>query len=240
VSEATVPRRRPPAALRAGLSLLVTGVEALLLAAALGGVPALADHPRALALVLVWAIAGVALAWSTPGRGRAEVARTREGRLGLLALGLVPLAVAPLAAYGERIGLWPLPGGAPLRWAGVALAAVGLGLRVWAMKSLGTRFAPLLTVQPGHRLETQGVYARMRHPGYAGSLAAALGAALAFGSAAGLLPAIALGALLRARVGREEALLAEHFGDEWRAYRSRTGALWPRWGAGSRSSTMSR
>lgn len=231
MSEAAAPRPRPTAPVRVALSLLFTAVEALVLAAALGGLGALRSHPRALALVAVWAITGVALAWTTPGRGRAAVARTAEGRLGLLALGLVPLAVAPIAAYGERIGMWPLPGGEPLRWAGVALVAIGLALRVGAMRSLGTRFSPLLTVQPQHRLETAGLYARMRHPGYAGSIAAALGATLAFGGAAGLVPTILLAALLVARVGREEKLLAEHFGDEWRAYRSRTGALWPRFGA---------
>jgi protein-S-isoprenylcysteine O-methyltransferase Ste14 len=225
---ADAPRPRPPAAARIALALLVCAIEAAILAWALGGLPRLLSHARALALVACWAISGVAPAWSAPGRGRAVVARTPEARWGLLALGLIPLAVAPLAAYGERIDLWPLPGGAALRWAGVAIAALGLGVRVMAMRALGARFSPTLTVLPEHRLETTGIYARIRHPGYVGSVLAALGAALAFGSALGLAPVALLLGLLLGRVRREEAMLAEHFGDSWREYRGRSGAFWPR------------
>jgi protein-S-isoprenylcysteine O-methyltransferase Ste14 len=138
--------------------------------------------------------------------------------------------VAPIAAYGERAGLWPLPGGDALRWSGVAIAALGLSLRVAAMARLGARFTPVLTVQPEHRLETEGLYARIRHPGYVGSLGASLGATLAFGSGIGLVPVAILFGILVARVRREEAMLSEHFGETWSAYRARSGAFWPRLG----------
>jgi protein-S-isoprenylcysteine O-methyltransferase Ste14 len=70
----------------------------------------------------------------------------------------------------------------------------------------------------------------VRHPGYLGSLLACAGAMLAFGSALALPLVAAFALLLRARIAREEALLERHFGDEWRAYRARTGALLPRVG----------
>lgn len=215
--------------MRIALALLGTAIEAAILAWAMGGLDRLRSHPRALALVACWAVSGVALAWSAPARGRSTLAASRDGRWALLALGLIPLAVAPLAAWFERLGLWPLPGGAALRWAGVAIAAGGLALRVGAMRALGARFSPTLVLQPGHRLETAGLYARVRHPGYAGTLGAALGAALAFGSALGLVPVALLLLLLASRMRREEAMMAERFGEEWRAYRARSGALWPRW-----------
>ena len=224
------PRPRRPAPLRIALALLVCAIEAAILAWALGGFDRLRAHTQALALIGVWALSGVALAWGAPGRGRAVSARTREGRLGLLALGLIPIAVAPLAALCERMGWWTLPGGMALRWSGVAIAALGLGVRLTAMRTLGARFSPTLAVQPEHRLETAGLYARIRHPGYLGSLLASLGAALTFGSAAGLLPVAVLLLLLSSRVRREEAMMAEHFGDRWREYRARSGALWPRLG----------
>ena len=223
-------RPRPPAALRITLALLVTAVEAAILAGAMGGFDRLLAHPRALTLVACWAISGAALAWMAPRRGRAAVARSPEGRWGLVLLGLIPLIVAPLSAYAERAGVWPLPGGAPLRWVGVGLAALGLTLRVAAMGRLGARFSPTLTVQPEHRLETKGLYARLRHPGYLGSLCASLGAAIAFGSGLGLVPVALFLLVLRARVRREETMLASHFGEEWSAYRSRSGAFWPRLG----------
>jgi protein-S-isoprenylcysteine O-methyltransferase Ste14 len=227
MNEPGATRRRPAAARIAG-AMVVSLIEAVILTWALGGFETLWRHARALALIGCWTISGVVLAASTPGRGREAVAKRAEGRIGLLALGLIPLVVAPLAAWGERIGAWPLPGGSVLRWAGVALAAAGLSLRVSAMARLGERFAPILTVQPGHRLETRGLYARIRHPGYLGAFLASLGAALAFGSALGLAPVAALAILLAARARREEEMLAEHFGEEWRRYRTRSGAFWPR------------
>ena len=211
------------------MALAACAVEAALLAWAIGGPGRLLAHPRALALVGCWAISGVVLALGAPARDRAGP-REPERRWSLLALGLIPIAVAPLAAWFERLGLWPLPGGEPLRWSGVVLAAAGLGLRIAAMRALGARFSPTLVLQPEHRLHTTGLYARVRHPGYAASLCAALGGALTFGSALGLVPVGLLLLLLGTRVRREEAMMAARFGDEWRAYRARTGALWPRLG----------
>jgi protein-S-isoprenylcysteine O-methyltransferase Ste14 len=228
------PRPRRPAPVRAVLALLVCAIEAAILAWAMGGLGRLLAHSRALALVACWAMAGVVLAISAPARGRAALSQTAEGRLHLLGLGLIPMLVAPLSAFGERIQLWPLPGGEALRWSGVALAALGLGLRVLAMRTLGTRFSPTLAVQQEHRLETTGLYARVRHPGYLGTTLAALGGALTFGSALGLVPVAALLLLLGGRMRREEAMLAEQFGEGWRAYRARSGALWPRFGGPGR------
>jgi protein-S-isoprenylcysteine O-methyltransferase Ste14 len=219
-------RRSLPAALL--LSLLVSALDAALLALALGGLGPLLSHPRALALVGCWTAAGLALALVRPARSREVAASTREPRVVLLLLGLLPFLTPPLAALGERIGAWPLPGGAALGWAGVALVAAGLGIRVAAMAQLGPRFSPLVAVQREHALETGGLYARVRHPGYLGAALATLGAVAAFGSGLGLLPLLPFLVLLGARARREEALLERHFGEAWRAYRARSGAFLPR------------
>jgi protein-S-isoprenylcysteine O-methyltransferase Ste14 len=210
------------------LVLVVTGLDALLLALALGGWRPLANHPRALALLACWALSGVVLAALRPPRSRVAVAEERESRLLLAALGLIPLLIPPLAAASERFGWGALPGGDALRWSGVGLAALGLAVRVTAMRQLGSRFSPLLTVQPDHVLETRGLYAWIRHPGYLGAWLASLGAALAFGSGPALAPVLLFGALMAARARREEALLEEHFGEAWRRHRGRTGGFLPR------------
>lgn len=224
------PARAPAARrfVRPLFALGVTGLDAVLLALALGGWSALGSHPRALTLLGCWAVSGVVLAALRPPRNREAVAEAPEGRLLLVSLGLIPLAIPPLAAWSERVGWGPLPGGSVLRWSGVGLAALGLALRVVAMRQLGARFSPFLSVQPGHVLETRGLYARVRHPGYLGAWLAALGGALAFGSGPVLAPVLLFGALIAARARREEALLERHFGDDWRAHRARTGAFLPR------------
>lgn len=210
------------------LALCVTGLDAALLAGALGGSAPLLAHTRALALLCLWAMGGVALALLRPVRGHDAVAVEPESPLVLLALFLIPLATPPVAALGERLAYGVLPGGATLRWAGVVLSGAGLALRIAAMAQLGSRFSPRVAMQREHALETGGLYGRIRHPGYAGALLASLGGALAFGSALALPLVAAMGLLLWNRAGREESMLEHHFGDGYQRYRSRTGRFLPR------------
>jgi len=218
--------RRPAAVLVLG-ALVTTAIDAALLVLALGGIRPLLAHPRAPVLIAVWAVAAIVLALLRPVR-RHDPLTVRHDRAAMVALLILPLATPAVSAWGGRTGLWPLPGGDALRWAGVAIVAGGLALRIAAMARLGSRFSPLVAVQREHALETGGPYARIRHPGYLGAWLAALGAMLTFGSLAGAPLVAAFLALLWARAGREEALLAEHFGDDWRRYRARSGRLFPR------------
>ena len=135
-----------------------------------------------------------------------------------------------LSALGERYGVWPLPGGPALRWGGVALSAFGFGVRILAMRRLGSRFSPLIEVQRRHPLETDGIYARVRHPGYLGAWLCNLGVVLAFGSAVTLPLAVLMAVALESRMRREERALEGHFGDDYRRYRERTGRVLPRFG----------
>jgi len=204
-----------------------TLLDALLLALALGGTRALLAHPRALALLAVWFVGALVLGTLRPVRAKAGTVRNADPWL-LVALLVLPLAASPLAAWGERIGVGLLPGGALRGWAGVVLVALGLALRIAAMSRLGSRFDPTVAILPGHALETGGLYASMRHPGYTGAWLAALGGALTFDGGFGLIAVALMGVALGARVRSEERVLAEHFGEAWRVYRGRTGAFWPR------------
>lgn len=221
----------PRSPLRAALSaLVVVALETALLALGLGGFPALARHPQALGLIAVWAASGVALAALRPVRSQDVVERPAGQGALLVALLVIPLFTPLLCAWAAREGLAPLPGGAAPRWAGVALAAGGLWLRVAAMTRLGPRFAPLVALQRTHALETGGLYARLRHPGYVGAALANLGTVIALGSAAGLVSVALFAAALEARMRAEEALLARRFGDAWVAYAARAGRWLPRLG----------
>ena len=218
---------RPPAVVIVARALVALAIESALLAWGLGGVRALLASPRALALIAIWGIAGLTLGFARPARGQ-DVVRAERDPLAMIALALIPLAIPGVAAWGGRLGVWPLPAAMLIGWAGVVLSAIGLGLRVAAMRQLGVRFSPLLAVQREHALETTGWYARVRHPGYLGSLLASWGAAIAFGSAMALPLALLMTAFQWDRVRREERLLEGQFGDAWRAYAARTGALLPR------------
>jgi len=210
------------------MALAVTAVDAALLALALGGPNALFHHARACALIAVWGVGAIVLGLLRPVRAQDVVERAGAQVPLLMALLLVPLLTPALSALGERFGWAPLPGGAPLRWAGVALVAAGLALRMLAMVQLGSRFSPQVALQREHTLETRGLYARIRHPGYLGAALATLGAALAFGSAVGLMGVALMGAALHLRMEQEEEMLARRFGEDYARYRAGTGRLLPR------------
>jgi protein-S-isoprenylcysteine O-methyltransferase Ste14 len=215
-----------PALLLLG-SAAMLALDAALLAVGVGGPHALLHHPRAVGLLLVWAAGYGALAAIRRKRPRDPQQKRDDQRFVLAALVLVPLVSPMLSALSERAGLWLLPGGMPLRWAGVALAAAGFLLRILAMRQLGARFSPIVEVQHQHALETGGVYTLMRHPGYAGALIANLGAILTFGSAAPLVLVVAMALATSVRVAREEAVLEATFGADYQHYRERVGRWWP-------------
>jgi protein-S-isoprenylcysteine O-methyltransferase Ste14 len=92
---------------------------------------------------------------------------------------------------------------------------------------LGHRFSGLVAIQPGHQLVTSGVYRVIRHPSYLGLLVNALGWALSFRSAVGVLLAALMLPPLLARIHAEERMLQAQFGREYDAYCSRTSRLLP-------------
>ena len=211
------------------IAALATALDATLLALALGGFPGLLAHPRALALLAVWAAGNLVITLVRPRLAAAEQT-DRDPLPVLFALFTLPFAAAPLSAWGSRAGVLPLAFPEAAHWLAIAFAAAGLALRAAAMARLGARFSPQVALQSGHQLETGGVYSRVRHPGYLGALIASLGAALAFGSALGLIPIALMIPALAARVAREDRMLEARFGDSFRTWRARTGGLLPRLG----------
>jgi protein-S-isoprenylcysteine O-methyltransferase Ste14 len=231
-SPTATPSARPLARTLLGATLALA-VDFALLAIGVGGVAPLLHHARAMALFATWLVATPALAILHPVRTHDPVAGRPDPPV-MLALFAIPLLTPMLAALAERAGLAPLPGGAVTRWGGVAIAALGLALRMAAMTRLGSRFSPTGAIQRGHRLETAGPYGIVRHPGYIGAWLADLGVVLAFGDAVALaLPAL-LAVAIAARVRVEERLLDEAFGEAYRAYRARVGGFVPRLAAGPR------
>lgn len=219
---------RPP--IRALLALLVLAVDAALLALALGGPAALLAHPRALALLAVYAVTGVVLAWRRPVRDQDTTERAPDPAWRMLLLLLVPLVIPAVSAFGERAGIALLPPAAWLGWLGVALAGAGLTLRLVAMTTLGPRFAPIVALQRSHALETRGPYAHVRHPGYLGAWLASLGAILCFRNGLAMPLLILFSWLLAGRARAEDQVLERHFGDAYRDWARVTGAFLPKLG----------
>ena len=77
-------------------------------------------------------------------------------------------------------------------------------------------------------LVTDGAYAAVPHPQYAGLLLAVLGALVQWPTLPTMLMAPVLAATYYRLARREEAEMERHFGARWAAYRARTPMLLPR------------
>lgn len=130
------------------------------------------------------------------------------------------------SAYTDREDFWTIDGDTT-RWVGLAVYLIGAGLRLWPCFALGNRFSGLVAIQPGHKLETHGIYSKIRNPSYLGMLINSAGWALVFRSSVGLVRAASLLIPLVARMRAEERLLREHFGSEYERYFKRTWRLVP-------------
>lgn len=112
--------------------------------------------------------------------------------------------------------------------AGAGLVLAGLALRMIARATLGRNFSGFVQTSDAHRLETGGVYARVRHPAYTGFVGMLIGYPLAFGSLLSLTLAVGVGLpALAYRIHREEAALIDWFGEDYREYQRRTSRLIP-------------
>jgi protein-S-isoprenylcysteine O-methyltransferase Ste14 len=190
-----------------------------------GGWTAFAAH-RALLAAAVVSYAMVVIAPFSGGGVRRGVREDTANRWVLWVFTLVGVAAGIVPAWTDRLNLLTLDGEA-MRWAGVAVYTCGCVLRIAPVFALGDRFSGLVAIQPGHRLETRGLYAVIRNPSNLGLIVLLIGWSLIFRSLLG----VALTALvlppLAARMTSEERLLESEFGSEYADYRARTWRLIP-------------
>jgi protein-S-isoprenylcysteine O-methyltransferase Ste14 len=148
--------------------------------------------------------------------------------ISLTGLGVIPLAYLVAGAlWGEpAIGRRAFSPG--LAMIGVALAAAALVMFHLTHKALGRNWSVSLQMREGHKLVTEGIYARIRHPMYTAFWLMALAQACLLPNwIAGLAGVVGFGTLYLLRVGPEEEMMIESFGDAYRAYMARTGRLTP-------------
>jgi protein-S-isoprenylcysteine O-methyltransferase Ste14 len=112
--------------------------------------------------------------------------------------------------------------------AGVISLVLGLWLFYKSHADLGTNWSITLEVREQHRLVTQGVYCRIRHPMYSALALYSVGLALVIPNwIAGPSNGVAFAILFALRVHAEEQMMSEAFGDEYAAYAARTKRLVP-------------
>ena len=221
------PRRRLSTFRLVAGSLLNLIATVVVCGLAWGGVPAFLRDPLRIACVVLLLLPGLAYVTSTSRSGAGVRTVDQEGRAFIVGVNVLAVVLLLVMVWLSGRGILVLPGGRPLRWAGLAVMIVGDVLRAGTMIQLGHRFSLRIALQEGHTLETRGFYARVRHPSYLGSLLMLFGAAMIFQSLFGVLLTLGFAIQLGRRIGREERFLEEQFGDAWRDYARRTARLLP-------------
>jgi protein-S-isoprenylcysteine O-methyltransferase Ste14 len=113
-------------------------------------------------------------------------------------------------------------------WAGGIIFGLSLYMFRRTHRALGRSWSVTLEVREQHVLVTEGVYKYVRHPMYTAFWLWALAQAVLIPNAiAGPAGIVGFGTLYFFRVKKEEALMLETFGDEYKAYMQRTRRLIP-------------
>jgi protein-S-isoprenylcysteine O-methyltransferase Ste14 len=162
---------------------------------------------------------------------KTAVAQSRQNWLewALLGAATLGLFIIPLAYVATG---WPrsldravLPG---LAWLGLAALLAALAIFRRSHADLGRGWSASLKLRETHQLVTAGIYSRIRHPMYLSFLLLGLAQLLLlpnwFAGSVGLISAFLMFAL---RVRREEAMMLERFGAQYRDYMAQSKRLIP-------------
>ena len=142
--------------------------------------------------------------------------------LGFMAMLIYVLKPNWLAWASLSFPLW-------LRWTGVGIALAGFALLQWAQIALGRSWSDTPRMMKGQALITSGPYQFIRHPIYTAFILI-LGSTF-FISANWLIGLTWAGMTvldITSRIGFEESLMVEYFGDQYPEYMKKTGRLLPK------------
>ena len=115
-----------------------------------------------------------------------------------------------------------------IRWVGVGVGALCSLLMYWTLSTLGKNLTDTVVTRKEATLVTHGPYRWVRHPFYVtAALIMTSVTVLTANWLIGLTSLIVL-ILLAVRTPKEEAMLVERFGDEYRNYMAKTGRFVPR------------
>ena len=131
---------------------------------------------------------------------------------------VITFAVIIVFAVGLLLNVHNVPW-TPVRIGGAVLAAGGLVLLLTARVQLGRSFAVSAQAK---KLVTTGLYSRIRNPIYVFSAMFLCGLAIAMGRPLLLLFLLVLIPVQVVRARKEEQVLADAFGEEYRRYKART------------------
>jgi len=114
-------------------------------------------------------------------------------------------------------------------WLGTIVFA-GSGILIWkTQRDLGRSWTPSLAFRDGHYLITDGIYAHLRHPLYSAHLLWGIAQMMMLHNwIAGFVYLAVVIPRTLVRIQKEEKLMLDKFGNEYRSYLEKTGGIFPR------------
>ena len=113
-------------------------------------------------------------------------------------------------------------------WLGTLILVASMALLYRTHRDLGRLWSISLEIRDQHKLVTHGIYEKLRHPMYSSFWLWAISQAFLLPNwIAGGAGLVGFGILFFVRVGHEERMMLETFGDDYRAYMARTYRLIP-------------
>ena len=192
------------------------------------------ENPFRVALVVVMLLTMMVTAYyrlQAASSGE-KISRKEEGYVFAIVLRLAGLClwVATFAymIFPSSVEWAQIPLPIWIRWVGVVSGALCSLLMYWTLSSLGKNLTDTVVIRAEASLVTHGPYRWVRHPFYVtAALLMASVTVLTANWLVGLFSLIVL-ALLAVRTPKEEQMLIERFGQQYRDYMARTGRFFPR------------
>ena len=138
-------------------------------------------------------------------------------------IGLVIIyMVLPDLIFWAQIGLPFI-----IRLCGVAIALIATALVFTTHRLLGAQYSAKQEIQKNHALISEGIYNFIRHPMYTGFIMFSLAVSLISSNLLLIIFSILVALPFPWMARKEEDMLTEQFGDEYREYMARTGRFFP-------------
>jgi len=182
--------------------------------------------------ILYLAMATVRAYYKIKARSAVRIERTAEPVATLLRIVVgAPVFLATLTYVVHpqtvRWASFPLP--PAWRWAGAVLFALALIGLVWIHAALGKNFSSTLVIRSDQTLVISGPYRYVRHPMYTDIFVMCIGMGLlAANWFIGIGGVLLIVLIVAFRIRREEAMMVQAFGDQYRDYAAVTGRFLPR------------
>jgi len=160
---------------------------------------------------------------------KVERARTEKALLVAVSIGTVLVPILYIATPVFSFADYPTSSCSV--WIGISLWTIALVIFWKSHKDLGREWSVALALKENHRLITTGIYRRIRHPMYLSIWGFVVAQAFLLPNwIAGTSGLVTFAVLYFSRIGAEEHMLRNHFGDAYDLYCNRTGRLLPKVG----------